>query len=206
MLSYLDTLNVLHTRQIMFTPQEYFFVLQVVLGEQPEVAYAMTFDTAEFKRNVPSEDEEEYLAKFKQDSEILLQQQQCMHLKEYLEQEYKSEVQAAASNLKDYKFTASDVQKLLNNLLHERSQELSESSVRDIVSLIKSMYESGALDSGDSFQSHFVVVPSKYNTICPECNREGSAVEGIDFRCEFCGCIAKWDESQRRYFPNLGHL
>lgn len=206
MLNFLDTLSALHTRQIMFTPQEYFFVLQVVLGEEPSVAYAMTFDTAEFKRNVPSENEEEYLAKFKHDADILLAQQQCVHLKEYLEQEYRSEVQAAASNLQDYKFTSSDVQRLLNNLLHDRAESLSEASVRDIVSLIKSMYESGALDSGDSFQSHFVVVPSKYNTICPSCNREGSAVEGMDFRCEFCGHIAKWDESQRRYFPNLGHL
>jgi len=206
MLSYLDTLSILHTRQIQFTPKEYFFVLQVVLGEEPSVAYAMTFDTAEFKRNVPSENEEEYLARFKYEADSLLSQQQCVHLKEHLEQEYRSEVQAAASNLEDYKFTSSDVQKLLNNLLHDRAESLSEASVRDIVSLIKSMYESGALDSGDSFQSHFVVVPTKYNVLCPHCNREGSAVEGLDFRCEFCGHVAKWDESSKRYYPDLSHL
>ena len=85
-------------------------------------------------------------------------------------------------------------------------QELSEASVRDILALIKSMYDSGALDSGDNFSQHFITVPSKFNILCPQCNREGYAVEGLDFRCEFCGCIAKWDESQRRYFPNLGHL
>lgn len=206
MLDLLSTQNQLHTRLVDFTLQEYMFVLQVVLGERIEVAYANTFDTAEYKRNVPSEDEEEYLATKRKDAEIMLEQQNCRHLREYLEQEYRSDIQEQASTLKDFKFTGAEVQRLLNNLLHERSQELSEASVRDILALIKSMYDSGALDSGDSFSQHFVTIPSKYNTICPQCNREGYAVEGLDFRCQHCGCIAKWDESQRRYFPNLGHL
>ena len=206
MLDLLSTQNQLHTRLVDFTLQEYMFVLQVVLGERIEVAYANTFDTQEYKRNVPSEDEEEYLASKRKDAEIMLEQQNCRHLREYLEQEYRSDIQEQASTLKDFKFTGAEVQRLLNNLLHERSQELSEASVRDILALIKSMYDSGALDSGDSFSQHFVTIPSKYNTICPQCNREGYAVEGLDFRCQHCGCIAKWDESQRRYFPNLGHL
>ena len=62
MLDLLSTQNQLHTRLVDFTLQEYMFVLQVVLGERLEVAYANTFDTSEYKRNVPSEDEEEYLA------------------------------------------------------------------------------------------------------------------------------------------------
>ena len=206
MLDLLSTQNQLHTRLVDFTLQEYMFVLQVVLGERLEVAYANTFDTSEYKRNVPSEDEEEYLASKRKDAEIMLEQQNCRHLREYLEQEYRSDIQEQASTLKDFKFTGAEVQRLLNNLLHERSQELSEASVRDILALIKSMYDSGALDSGDSFSQHFVTIPSKYNTICPQCNREGYAVGGLDFRCQHCGCIAKWDESQRRYFPNLGHL
>jgi len=206
MLDLLSTQNQLHTRLVDFTLQEYMFVLQVVLGERLEVAYANTFDTQEYKRNVPSEDEEGYLATKRKDAEIMLEQQNCRHLREYLEQEYRSDIQEQASTLKDFKFTGAEVQRLLNNLLHERSQELSEASVRDILALIKSMYDSGALDSGDSFSQHFVTIPSKYNTICPQCNREGYAVEGLDFRCQHCGCIAKWDESQRRYFPNLGHL
>ena len=206
MLSYLDALSALHTRQIMFTPQEYFFVLQVVLGEEPRVSYAMTFDNAEFQRNVPSVNEDDYLDGHVHSAEILLGQQQCIHLREYLEQEYQSEVQSAATNLKDFKFTSSDVQKLLNNLLHDRAESLSEASVRDIVSLIKSMYESGALDSGDNFQSHFITVPSKFNVLCPNCNREGSAIEGLSFVCEHCGHVAKWDEGGKRYLPNLTKL
>ena len=206
MLDLLSTQNQLHTRMVDFTLQEYFFVLQVILGERPEVAYANTYDLANFKRNVPSEDEEVYLASFKQQAQITLETQNCRQLRDYLESEYQIDVQEKASTLTDYHFTGAEVQKLLNNLLHERSQELSEASVRDILALIKSMYDSGALDSGDNFSNHFVTIPSKYNTICPQCNREGYAVDGLDFRCEFCGCIAKWDESQRRYFPNLNHL
>jgi hypothetical protein len=206
MLDLLSTQNALHTRLVDFTLQEYMFVLQVVLGERIEVAYANTFDTSEYKRNVPSEDEEEYLATKRRDAEIMLDQQNCRHLREYLQQEYQSDIQEKASTLEDYRFTGAEVQRLLNNLLHERSQELSEASVRDILALIKSMYDSGALDSGDSFSQHFVTIPNKYDTICPQCSREGYAVQGLDFRCQHCGCIAKWDESQHRYFPNLEHL
>lgn len=206
MLDLLSTQNQLHTRLVDFTLQEYMFVLQVVLGERPEVAYANTYDVANFKRNVPSEDEEDYLASFKQQAQIQLETQNCRQLREYLESEYQIDVQEKASTLSDYKFTGAEVQRLLNNLLHERSQELSEASVRDILALIKSMYDSGALDSGDNFASHFITVPNKYNTVCPQCQREGYAVDGLDFRCEHCGCIAKWDENTKRYYPNLTHL
>ena len=72
MLDYLSTSNQLHTRLVDFTPQEYMFVLQTILGERPEVAYASTYDLGNFKRNVPSEDEEDYLASFKQQAQILL--------------------------------------------------------------------------------------------------------------------------------------
>lgn len=199
MLDLLSTQNQLHTRLVDFTLQEYMFVLQVVLGERLEVAYANTFDTSEYKRNVPSEDEEEYLASKRKDAEIMLEQQNCRHLHEYLEQEYRSDIQEQASTLKDFKFTGSEVQKLLNNLLHERSQELSEASVRDILALIKSMYDSGALDSGDNFQNHFITIPKKYDCICPQCNHEQYLVEGVDNKCTSCGMVFRWDSE--RFWP-----
>lgn len=206
MLDLLSTQNQLHTRLVDFTLQEYLFVLQVVLGERMEVAYANTFDTVEYQSNVPSAEEEEYLASKRKDAEIMLEQQNCRHLREYLEQEYRSDIQEQSSHLSDYRFTGAEVQKLLNNLLRDRSQELSEASVRDILALLKTMYDTGTLDSGDSFQNHFITIPNKYNTICPQCSREGYAVQGLDFRCQHCGSVAKWDESQHRYFPQLNHL
>ncbi len=206
MLDLLSTQNQLHTRLVDFTLQEYFFTLQVVLGERIEVAYANTFDTAEYKRNVPSEDEEEYLASKRKDAEIMLEQQNCRHLREYLEQEYRSDIQEKSSNLSDYKFTGSEVQRLLNNLLHDRSQELSEASVRDIIALLKTMYDTGALDSGDSFQNHFITIPSKYNALCLNCSHEFYAVEGLSMKCPNCGAVYNWDEQKHRFIPEIPHL
>lgn len=204
MLDLLSTQNQLHTRLVDFTLQEYMFVLQVVLGERLEVAYANTFDTAEYKRNVPSEDEEEYLASKRKDAEIMLEQQNCRQLQEYLEQEYRSDIQERASNLSDYRFTGAEVQRLLNNLLRERSQELSEASVRDILALLKTMYETGTLDSGDSYQNHFITIPKKYDCICSNCNREMYLVEGCDNKCPACGATYYWRDN--RFYPELSKL
>jgi hypothetical protein len=206
MLDFLSTTNQLQTRLVEFTLQEYIFILQCVLGERMEIAYASVFDVSEFKRNVPSEDEEDYLSSLNKQAALVFSQPNCQKLYAYLEQEYQSDIQEKASTLQDYRFTGAEVQRLLNNLLHERSNDLSEASVRDILALIKSMYDSGALDSGDNFQNHFITVPKKYDTICPQCNHEGYAVEGLDFRCQHCGFVAQWDESQHRYFPQLSHL
>ena len=204
MLDLLSTQNQLHTRLVDFTLQEYMFVLQVVLGERIEVAYANTFDTAEYKRNVPSEDEEEYLATKRKDAEIMLEQQNCRQLQEYLEQEYRSDIQERASNLSDYRFTGAEVQRLLNNLLRERSEELSEASVRDILALLKTMYETGTLDSGDSYQNHFITIPKKYDCICPQCNHEQYLVEGVDNKCTSCGMVFRWDKE--RFWPQPSKL
>lgn len=199
MLNYRDTQNALHVRLVDFTLQEYLFVLQVVLKEDICVAYASVFDTQEFKRNVPSEDEEEYLASKRKDAEIMLEQQNCRQLREYLEQEYRSDIQEQSSNLSDYRFTGAEVQRLLNNLLRDRSQELSEASVRDILALLKTMYETGTLDSGDSFQNHFITIPKKYDCICPQCNHEQYLVEGVDNKCTSCGMVFRWDNE--RFWP-----
>ena len=206
MLNYLDTQNALHMRTVKFSLQEYMFVVQVVLGEDIRVAYASVFDPEEFRRNVPSEDEEDYLSSFKLQAEVLLQHQSCKQLREYIESEYKSDIQSAASNLKDYSFTGSDIQQLLANLLHNRAESLDDASVKDIVSLIKSMVDSGAIENNSGFEKHFITIPSKYNTLCPNCNREGYAVEGLDFRCEHCGHVAKWSEEELRYYPQMTKL
>lgn len=199
MLNLLNAQNALHVRTIDFSLEEYFFVLQVVMGEDIRVAYANVYDTAEFNRNVPSEDEEEYLEKYKHDAEILLEQQNCKHLKEYLEDEYQSELQAKASTLQDYKFTGADVQQLLANLLHNRSESLDDASVKDVIQLIKSMYDSGALDSGDAFEKHFITLPKKYDALCVACNQEFYAVEGLDIKCPHCGQVYKWEGT--RFYP-----
>ena len=202
MLDIRSTQNSLHTITINFTLQEYFFVLQVVLGEDMCVAYANTFDSAEFKRNIPSEDEDEYLAKFKKDAQNLLDTQQCRRLREILEDDFQSEIQAKATTLTDFKFTGNDIQQLLANLLRNRSETLDEASVRDILALIKSMYDTGALDSGDSFSKHFIQVYPPFNALCTTCNREFDAYPGMDCKCPHCNQVYKWSEQEKRFYPN----
>lgn len=206
MLNLLNAQNALHVRTIDFTLQEYFFVLQVVMGEDIRVAYANTFDTSEFNRNVPSEDEEEYLERHRKEAEALLETQTCKHLKDYLQDEYQSELQSKASKLKDYKFTGADVHQLLANLLYNRVGEgnLDEASVKDVLSLIKSMYDSGALDSGDAFVKHFITIPKKYDALCINCSKEFYAVEGLDIKCPHCGQLYKWEGT--RFYPSYTKL
>lgn len=199
MLSYQDTQNTLHVLTIDFTLQEYFFVMQVVLGERVELAYANTFDTGNFKRYVPSEDEEEYLLRLREVALLTLSQQSCAQLKDYLEQQYNSDVQEKAMTLKDFKFTGADAQRILNNLLKDRTTNLSESSVKDIISLLKMMYENGSLDSGDSFEHHFITIPKHFDCICPNCNHEIYLVEGVDNKCSHCSHVLKWADG--RFYP-----
>ncbi len=206
MLDYLSTANTLFTRTITYAPQEYLFVLQVVLGEQVEVAYGNVYDVANFKKNVPSEEENDYLATLRRDALNLLDTQECQHLRKEIEEQYRADIQSAASTLKEYRFSSEDVQKLLAGLLHDRTQDLSESSVRDILALIKTMYENGSLDSGDTFQHHFISVPNKYNALCASCNHEMYAIEGLNIRCEHCGAVYRWSEEERRFYPEIQSL
>lgn len=209
MLNYLDTKNVLFTRGITFDMKQYLFVVQVVLGEDKTTAYAMVYDRENFVRETGTEEEQEYLAQFTRDADVMLQQQECQHLKDLLEENYQMDVQNAASTLKDYKFSGADVQQLLANLLHNRvgdNESLDDASVKDVISLIKMMYEQGALDSGDTFQKHFITVMPKFNALCPTCNHEFDVVAGVDCICPHCKQVFKWSENEKRFYPQPSKL
>lgn len=209
MLNYLDTKNLLFTRAVNITLEQYLFVAQVVLGEDKAVAYGMIFDRENFVRNVATEDEDEYLSSVQRKAELLLETQECMQLNDVLSDEYQSDIQAKASTLKDYKFSGADIQQLLANLLHNRTgngESLDEASVKDVISLIKMMYEQGALDSGDSFQKHFITVHDPFNAMCTNCNREFDAYPGINAKCPHCNQVYKWSEDEKRFYPNITKL
>lgn len=206
MLSYLDTKNVLFTRGITFDVSQYLFVAQVVFGEDKSVAYGMIYDRENFLRETSNENEDEYLAKINRDADVMLQQQECQHLFDLLKESYQQDVQASASTLENYKFTGSEVQQLLANLLHNRSQELDDASVKDILSLIKTMYEQGALDSGDTFQKHFITVHPKLNALCTSCNHEMDVVMGVDCICPNCGQVYKFSQEENRFYPQPSKL
>lgn len=205
MLNYLDTQNILFTRAIKITIEQYLFVAQVVLGEDKAVAYGMVFDRENFVKNVATEDEEDYLSSVQRKAEQLIDTQECKQLQELLAESYQQDIQAKASTLKDYKFSGADIQQLLANLLHNRTGEgdnLDEASVKDVISLIKMMYEQGALDSGDSFTKHFITVHDPFNALCTTCNREFDAYPGMDCKCPHCNQVYKWSEQEKRFYPN----
>ena len=60
MFDYRDFHSRLHGRGVRFDEKQYLFIAMVAAGEDVAVAYAMVYDEAEFKRNVPSENEDEY--------------------------------------------------------------------------------------------------------------------------------------------------
>ena len=205
MLNYLDTQNILFTRAIKITIEQYLFIAQVVLGEDKAVAYGMVFDRENFVKNVATEDEEDYLSSVQRKAEQLLDTQECKQLQELLSESYQQDIQAQASTLKDYKFSGADIQQLLANLLHNRTGEgdnLDEASVKDVISLIKMMYEQGALDSGDPFTKHFITVHDPFNALCTICNREFAAYPGMDCICPHCNQVYKWSEQEKRFYPN----
>lgn len=204
-MDYISLKSTLHTRGININEKQYLFVLMCVLGESPEVAYSMIFDTKEFKRAVETEGEEEYLLSKKKEAEERLQMQDERQLYDLINSEYKSEIQAKAMNLEDYSFTTGQVVQILQNLLHSRSEDLESSSVRDIISLINTLAAQGALQSGDNFGSHFIHILPKFNSLCL-CGREFDAYAGMDCVCPHCHQVYKWSEEEQRFYPKVEHL
>lgn len=173
----------------------------VAAGEDIAVAYALIFDTEEFKRNVPSEHEADYLQGISASAENMLKQQECAQLREIIEESIRAEVQARATNMKDYKFSSQEIVNMLSNLLADRSSEISEASVRDIVSLIRELVNLGGLTGSDGFGSHFIQIHDKFNARCTKCGREFDAYPTLDCYCPHCRQLYQWSEEDRRFYP-----
>lgn len=205
MLDYQYSLNTLHTRGIRINEKQYLFVLNVVLGEKPSVAYGLVYDTAKFKQAMETEDEESYLSSVRETAEIMLQQQDEKQLFDLLSSDYNRDIQDKAMNLENYEFTTGQVVQILQNLLHSRSQDIESSSVRDIISLINTLASQGALSGSDNFASHFIQIMPKFNAVC-KCGHEIDVVKGIDCVCPYCKQFYKWVQDEDRFYPQPDHL
>lgn len=206
MLDYMTTAATLHVRGINIDEKQYLFVLQCVLGERPEVSYAMMYDLANFKKNVGTEDEEDYLKERKKDAMIRLEMQEERQIHDLLTSDYNAEIQAKAMSLEDYSFTTGQVIQILQNLLHDRSQDLESSSVKDIIALINTLASQGALQSGDNFGSHFIHILPPFNALCTTCNREFDVYAGMDCICPHCKQVYRWSNDENRFYPNVSKL
>ena len=122
MLDYLTTKETLHVRNVLFDEKQYQFVMMVAFGEDESVAYALTYEMAEFKRVLGTEKEEPFLYKCKKDADVMLQQQECQHLLEHLKEQLRSEIQKQAREITDFKFSAEDIVQMLSNLLAKRGR------------------------------------------------------------------------------------
>lgn len=207
MVGFLEAVSTMHTRGVVIDEKDYIFTLMVVLNESPQNAFALAYDIGNFKKVIGTEDEDSYLLSKTKDAENMLEQQNIIQLRDFLAESYKTQVQAEALNLKDFKFSGQEAVQILNNLLKTRIDDLESSSVRDVVGIIKTLSETGALDTGDSgFSRHFIIVKDKYPAICTTCNHEIDIYPGVGAVCPFCSQHYTWSSEENRFYPSVEHL
>lgn len=201
MLSFTDTTQTLFSRGITFTIEEYIFCLNLVLGEDKYISYALAYDQSGYKKVLGTEDEDDFLQSKRQECDALLQQQTIVKLKQELEDLYIAEVQNKALNLEDYRFTGGQIAQILQNLLHNRISDLDSASTKDVISLIKLLTEQFGLDGGSDFEKHFIQILPKFNALCNNCNREFQIASGIGAVCPHCGASYHWDSNSEKFIP-----
>lgn len=206
MLSFTDTTQILFNRGITFTIEEYIFCLNLVLGEDRYVSYALAYDQKGYKKVLGTERETEYLQSKKQDCDAAIQQQSVVKLRQELDDLYVAEIQSKAMNLENYRFTGGQIAQILQNLLHNRISDLDSASTKDVISLIKLLTEQFGLDGGSDFEKHFIQIYPKFNALCTRCNREFQVAEGIGAVCPHCGAVYQWDAQSNKFIPQPSKL
>ena len=201
MLNFTETTQILFGRGITFSIEDYIFCLNLILGEDENVSYALSYDMAGYKKVLGTEDEDEYLKTKEQECKVLMQQQSIVQLRQELEDLYVAEIQGKALNLENYRFTGGQIAQILQNLLHNRVADLDSASTKDVISLIKLLTEQFGLDGGSDFEKHFIQILPKFNALCNNCNREFQIAPGIGATCPFCGASYRWDSDSEKFIP-----
>lgn len=201
MLNFTETTQILFGRGITFSIEDYLFCLNLVLGEDENVSYALAYDRAGYKKVLGTEDEDEYLKTKEQECKVLMQQQSIVQLRQEMEDLYVAEIQGKALNLENYRFTGGQIAQILQNLLHNRVADLDSASTKDVISLIKLLTEQFGLDGGSDFEKHFIQILPKFNALCNNCNREFQIASGIGAVCPHCGASYHWDSNSEKFIP-----
>lgn len=201
MLNFTETTQILFGRGITFSIEDYIFCLNLVLGEDENVSYALAYDRAGYKKVLGTEDEEEYLKTKEQECKVLMQQQSIVQLRQEMDDLYVAEIQGKALNLENYRFTGGQIAQILQNLLHNRVADLDSASTKDVISLIKLLTEQFGLDGGSDFEKHFIQILPKFNALCNNCNREFQIASGIGAVCPHCGASYHWDSNSEKFIP-----
>lgn len=205
MIKYIDIEQTLASRSVFFDTKEYLFALSVVLGEDKDVAYAITFKRDEYKKVKGTEEEKDFFASCATEISNLEQQQHFKQLVEELKYQYRKSVQDAALHLEDIEITSSDVKKVLASFLRDRIDDPSSASVKELVDLLK-MYQPYLPDDANAsdFQRHFIQIHEPYNALCTNCNHEINAFKGLSCVCEHCGQKYIWEDD--RFYPAIDKL
>lgn len=206
MLSFTDTTNLLFSRGIIFSIEDYIFCINIILGENPNVSYAIAYEPQEYKKVLGTENEDIYLNSKYQECDTMLQQQHIVKLRQELEDLYTAEIQNRALNLENYRFTGGQIAQILQNLLHNRISDLDSASTKDVISLIKMLTDQFGLDGGSDFEKHFIQIYPKFNALCTKCNREFQIAEGIGAVCPHCGAVYMWDSVSNKFIPQPAKL
>lgn len=201
MLNFTETTQILFGRGITFSIEDYLFCLNLVLGEDENVSYALAYDRAGYKKVLGTEDEDEYLKTKEQECKVLMQQQSIVQLRQEIDDLYVAEIQGKALNLENYRFTGGQIAQILQNLLHNRVADLDSASTKDVISLIKLLTEQFGLDGGSDFEKHFIQILPKFNALCNNCNREFQIASGIGAVCPHCGASYHWDSNSEKFIP-----
>ena len=206
MLNFTDITQTMFARGVAFSIEEYLFCVNIVLGESPNISYALAYDSKGYKKVIGTEDEASYLSSKKKDIESLLNQQNIVSLKQEIEEAYTQELQSRALDLKDYKFTGGQIAQILQNLLHNRVSDLDSASTKDVISLIKLLTDQFGLEGGSDFEKHFIQVYPKFNALCNNCNKEFQVAEGLGAVCPHCGMSYLWDAEEHVFAPKPSKL
>lgn len=205
MLDFFSTKETLTTIGVNFSIEEYIFCVNMVLGEDAYVSYAIAFDPKGLKKVEGTEDEKEFLMSKHHDADLLLQQQNIVRLKGELEDALNIEIQNRALNLENYRFTGGQIAQILQNLLHNRISDLDSASTKDVISLIKLLTEQFGLEGSGEFERHFVQIYPKFNALC-RCGREFDVAKGLDCVCPHCGQVYRFSENEDRFYPQISKL
>lgn len=207
MIGFAEATETLKVRGITIDEKEFFFTLMVILQDSPHSAYALVYDTEKYREHIGGEHEEAYLASKEQAANELLCKQNIVQLRDLLEESFREQVQAETLTLKDFRFSGKETVQILNNLLKNRIDDIENASVKDIVSVIKTLSDQGALDVGDSgFARHFIQVFPPYTAVCVSCSKEFEAHAGMGVVCPHCHQQYRWSTEEERFYPEMAHL
>lgn len=201
MINFTDVSESLFNKGVLFSVNDYMFCLNLAVGENPYISYALAFHGKEYGKVLGTEDEKKFLLSKKGECDTLMQHQTIIKLRQEIEELYNTEVQKKALNLEDYHFTGGQIAQILQNLLQNRISDLDSASTKDVISLIKLLTDQFGLDGGSDFEKHFIQIYPKFNALCTSCNREFQVTEGLGAVCPHCGASYHWDSNSEKFIP-----